>query len=323
MRGQEGAAAAANSIPFVGFGSEPLWSLKSARGWRSLVKLSRATLEARAHLKKWRPDVVFSTGGYGAAPVVFAARSLRIPYVVHEANSVPGRVNRMAAKGAYAFTSVFRTTERQVPGIKVTRTGQPIRVELRAAAAGLNPDPDTVLVLGGSQGSEFLNQNVPLAMAEWSGNPPQVVHATGRAHIDSVRSQLAALPNLDHYRAVPYLETEEIKDAYRTATVAVARSGGTLAELALFRLPSVLVPLPSSADQHQLRNAQEFASMSAATIIDQTRTSPRELREAIDAWISDPQRRKIAELALADWDIPDATERIIGIIEASVNSARI
>lgn len=320
IRGQESASAAAVSVPFIGFASEPLWSLRTPKGWRALAKLLRATITAKAYLRQKRPDAVFSTGGYGAAPVVFAARSLGVPYFVHEANSVPGRVNRMTAKGAKAFTSVFRATEKHVPGVKVIRTGQPIRAELRFAAKSRVPDANLLLVLGGSQGSEFLNQIVPAAVRIFAPKTPDVIHATGRSHIDLVQSRLLENSLTANYQAVPYLETADLARAYLLATIAIARSGGTLAEFALFRIPSVLIPLPTSADQHQLFNAREFEEMGAAVVLNQVETTPSDLKNAIESWLTSPERRAVAESALAAWDIPDATDRIVGIIEASIQS---
>ena len=114
-RGMERDLAGQAKIDFVGFAAEPLWSLKRARGWKSLVRLMQSRRAAKQWLRTQRVDVIFSTGGYAAGPVMGAARSLGIPYVVHEANSIPGRANRMFAAGAKAFTSVFRATATVIP----------------------------------------------------------------------------------------------------------------------------------------------------------------------------------------------------------------
>jgi UDP-N-acetylglucosamine--N-acetylmuramyl-(pentapeptide) pyrophosphoryl-undecaprenol N-acetylglucosamine transferase len=268
--------------------------------------------------------VVFSTGGYSAGPVVAAAKSLRIPYVIHEANSVPGRSNLVFASDAAFFTSVFKCTERFAPGIKLTRTGQPIRKELRDAATDIHPGPQ-ILVLGGSQGSEFLNAIVPMAAPRFKGL--RIMHATGRAHFDSVKVRIAGIENYD---VRPYLETPDLVEAYKSSSLVIARSGGTLAEIAMFGLPSILVPLPTSADDHQLHNAREFDAMEAATLLPQPMDRDMysdyavQMANHIEGWMADGPKRERARKALLDWDIPDATERIARLVqEAAAKHAQI
>jgi UDP-N-acetylglucosamine--N-acetylmuramyl-(pentapeptide) pyrophosphoryl-undecaprenol N-acetylglucosamine transferase len=309
LRGQEGEACRSRGIPFQGFPSAPLYSLKSPRGWRSLVGLMRASLSARVAMRNLRPDVVFSSGGYSAAPVLWAAKRLRVPTVLLESNSVPGRTTRMFLPSAKSFGYVFRHTDSYTWGGRGVRTGQPIRVALREAASSRAPSADPlVVVVGGSQGSAFLNEAMPKAAASLPG--VRFIHATGRSNFDAVSASVTGLG--DRYRLVPYLEQAELLEAYRTATLAVGRSGGTLAEFAAFRLPSVLVPLPQSADDHQLVNAQEFAAMHAATLCEQP---SEDLADQIRAWIDDAASRERAATAMAEWDLPDATARLVELIE--------
>lgn len=311
LRGQEGEACRVRGIPFQGFSSAPLYSLKTPRGWQSLIGLMRASLGAYASMRSLRPDTVFSSGGYSAAPVLWAARRLGVPMVLLESNSVPGRTTRMFLPTAKAFGYVFRHTDGFSWGGRGVRTGQPVRAALREAATSRSPDGEPlVLVVGGSQGSAFLNENVPKAAASLPG--VRFVHATGRAHFDAVSAAVAPLELGDRYRLVPFMEQEELLGVYRRATLAVGRSGGTLAEFAAFRLPSVLVPLPQSADDHQLENAREFAGMGAATLCEQPSA---DLAAQIERWVSDASARERAATALADWDLPDATTRLVELIE--------
>jgi UDP-N-acetylglucosamine--N-acetylmuramyl-(pentapeptide) pyrophosphoryl-undecaprenol N-acetylglucosamine transferase len=318
LRGQEGAACTARGIPFTGFAVEPLYSLRSLRGWRSLVGLLRARGGARRAMRELGADAVFSTGGYGAVPAMSAAQALRVPFVVHEANSIPGRANRMFGLNANAFTCVFTTTLKRYPNLRPVRTGQPVRRELREAAASREPDAlPLVLVLGGSQGSEFLNEAVPEAAARLGDRPVRFLHASGPKHIEALRRRTEALGLGQAYQAVGFLETDQMVDAYRRATLAVARSGGTLAEFAAVGLPSVLVPLPTSADDHQLHNAREFADMDAATLLEQSSATPEALAGAIGAWLDGEGRRERAQKMLAGWDLPHATGRIVEIVRGA------
>ncbi|AIE88154.1 UDP-N-acetylglucosamine--N-acetylmuramyl-(pentapeptide) pyrophosphoryl-undecaprenol N-acetylglucosamine transferase [Fimbriimonas ginsengisoli] len=328
LRGQESAACAARGISFLGFPSEPLWSLKTFGGWRALLALQRSRGMARRALRADRPDVVFSTGGFSAGPVVAAARDLGIPYIVHSADSVPPRSSAMFARQAFAFTTVFRSTEKFFTERPVTRTGQPIRDELRSAAATERPEGEpTVLVIGGSQGAEFLNTYVPLAAATGRFQA-RVIHATGPKHLEVTLDRIRKAGLGETYQAVPYLEAPALIQAMRSATVVVARAGGTLAELALFGLPTVLVPLPTSANDHQLHNAREFQAMEAATVLwqpDERRhpapeARPEAIAEAIAGWLSDAPRREAARHNLKEWDVPDATARIVSLIEQAAQS---
>lgn len=307
LRGQEGEASARLELPFVGFPSEPIYSIRTPRGWVALLKALRSARTAKKELRRVGADVVFSTGGYSAAPVVQAARSLGLPYVIHEANSVPGRSNRLFVKHAAHFTCVFHHTHRMFPGAK--RTGHPIRSELRAAARHVGARKPLVTVIGGSQGSAFLNRSIPEA-AGLLKLPVHFLHATGPKHIDALR--LLTLP--DGYDVRPFIEAPELAEAYATALVAIGRSGGTLAEYAVFRLPSVLVPMPTSADDHQLHNAREFVEMGAATLVPEAEATPQALATALEGWLADEPRRLRAAKALADWDMPNATATITDLV---------
>lgn len=311
MRGQESSACQRFGVPFVGFNVDPLYSLRSIRGLRALFKLQRARISVRRNLRNDRPDVVFSTGGYSAGAVVAAARDLKIPYVLHTADSNPARSNRIFAREAAEFTCVFRSTAKFMPERKVVRTGQPIRAELRRASevprvAG----PPTVLVLGGSQGSAFLNEAVPNAL---QGSDINVIHVAGKGHADGMRSAVSRA----NYRIEPYLDADALGEAFRAATLVVARSGGTIAEIAMFGLPSVLIPLPTSANDHQHHNAEEFSEMNAATLLRQSEADPERLASAIQSWIDDPDRREVARKALLDWDLPDATVKIADLVKTA------
>ena len=316
LRGQEQKITSELGIPFHGFPSEPLYSLKSIRGIKALIKLQQSRGMARRELKQLAPDIVFSTGGYSAGPVVAAARDLKIPYTIHTADSIPARSSSMFAKEAAAFTCTFRSTVDKMSGVKVVRTGQPIRRALREAARFIEDKPPMVLVVGGSQGSLFLNEKVPV-MAAQPGFETHVLHLTGPKHIESTRKLVESL-GIDHrYDTIPYLNADEMTAAYIQATVVIARSGGTLAELALFGLPSVLVPLPDSANNHQFHNAMEFVNMSAATLMPQLELTPNRLGESVAGWLTNPSRQATARDALKKWDVPDATERIVELIETA------
>ncbi len=313
LRGMEREAAARAGVAFRGFPSEPLLGIKSLAGLRSRVQMLRAIGMAVLAVRKHRPDYVFSTGGYGAVPVVFAARLLKVPFGIHEANSLPGRSNRAFARSARAFTCTFRSTPSFLPEVKVRRTGHPIREGLRRPP---NPSHQTVLVMGGSQGSRFLN-DVVYEVARARPNL-RIVHSVGKGDFERMRSRSLSQGHEIH----AYLDAAEIAKAYGEASLVIGRSGSSLAEFAATRAPSILVPLPTSADHHQYYNAREFAEMGAADIFWQPDSAAAPVSgvptatatavaEAIDAWVENPSRVEKARHNLEDWDRPDATRDIV------------
>ena len=319
LRGQESKICAARGVEFKGFPSEPLYSLKSIKGIQSLLRLAKAKRMAATELRRAGAEAVFSTGGYSAGPVVASARSIGIPYFIHEANSVPGRANLLFAKQAKAFTTLFKSTAKYTPGVNCTRVGQPIRREFRQACSNRKAEPDFVLCVGGSQGSEFLNGCVPRAFAGTTLGETRLLLASGPKNFDTTKRMVDELGIADRVAVKPYLETTEMLEAYQRASVVIGRSGSSLAEFAVFGIPSVLIPLPTSAGDHQLHNAEEFVDMNAATLIRQSDASPSSVAEAVASWISDSSRRTTAESALQEWDIPDATERIWRLITGAAN----
>ncbi len=308
-RGMEGAACEARGIQFVGLDSGPVYSPFSPAGIKALVGLFRASLVAKKKLQQWKPDVVFSTGGYSSAPVMRAAKQLGIPLAIHACDTIPGRSLRMFAKDARVVTSTFRATANALPGCNVVRTGHPIRQELRETIGKREPEDKFVLVLGGSGGAKFLNEVMPLVAPKLGG--AEILHSAGKTQYDQFKHLVDGIPNYDMR---PYLEADVLADAYRRASVIIARSGSGISEYAMARIPSILVPLPSSADDHQFHNAKEFESFGGASVLTQnlregeTQATSENIAREIFEWFADETGH--AQRGLAEWDAPDATIRI-------------
>lgn len=251
-------------------------------------------------LRKERPAAVFSTGGYSAAPTMAAARRLRIPLVIHEQNSIPGRSNRLFAPYAFRVGTTFHRSENEFPGACVERVGLPVRSALLNAEPGPAFD---VLAVGGSQGARAINDVVVLASER--GN---------------YRWRLIAGPSLFaevRERGSDFLHVDDLLDAaamgaaMRAVRAVVARAGAsTMTEVAALGLPSVLIPLPTAFADHQTENAREFADLGAAMMLPQERATPESLLAAVAVWMKDAERRERAKEALQKWYVPDATERI-------------
>jgi len=309
----------------VGFPSEPLTSFRSGKGWKALIRLLATTRSAKSALVNDRPDVVLSTGGYASAPVVQAARSLGIPYLLHEQNTVPGRTNRLLSPTALAVATVFRSGAEHFPKARVVRTGMPIRTELRQSAQGIfgigqsiEGNAPIVLVMGGSQGAAALNDAVLATAVRMRPGTATWLHITGVSHFESTINTKSKMRVQAPYEVKAFLEANEMASALFSASLAVCRSGaGTIAELAAFRKPSILVPYPHAFGNHQLHNAEEMESIGAAVVLDQKDLLPAALEGRIMAWLSDDDAQKTAASALADWDVPDAVERIFTLIDGN------
>lgn len=327
LRGQEGRACERAAIAFRGFPSEPLYSLKTPRGWRAMSRLLWAVVKARKVLKASRPHAVFSTGGYSSAPVVSAARAMGIPYVVHEQNSVPGRSNLLVAKKAASVATTFHAAAQHFEGCHVVRTGLPVREELRILAAAqkldIDPRPLNVLVVGGSQGAAALNEAALATAKRLTNYDLRWVHVTGKAHFETIFSTYEKLGIGSIYEVKSFLEGTAMGEAYAAANIVIGRSGaGTLSELAAFRIPSVLVPYPLAHAQHQLHNAREFEQLGAAVLLEQESLHPTKLQEAMEHWLTAPELREKAQSALVEWDQPDAARRILELVGAAATKKK-
>lgn len=322
LRGQESAACERESLDFFGLDVRPMYRIASRRGIGALLAFLRATRIAKRNLRADRPDVVFSTGGYGSAPAARAAVQLGIPLVLHEQNAVPGRVNRVMSSRAARVCIVFHRAESYFPADKCVRTGMPIRSVLRRTAQQAPPpldeDRPLVLVMGGSQGSQRLNDEALATSVRMNESPARWIQLTGKAFYEKTIESKAHLAVHEFHEVRPYVEADELAPILASCSVVVCRAGsGTLSELAAFRKPSILVPYPTAHAQHQLRNAEEFEALGAADAVPQDELQSSVLEEKLRRWLENPSRRAAAAEALAKWDIPDSAERILQTLQDS------
>lgn len=245
-----------------------------------IPKFFWSLIQALYRLYVLMPDVVFSKGGPGSLAVVIAARFYLIPVLVHESDAVPGLTNRISGKLARRVAVSFPEAEKFFSKKKTALTGNPIRRELLEgtldrfhAKRKMNFDPERplILVLGGSQGAEQLNEfvvgNLP-SLLDFS----QILHQTGIRNYESVstitRSIVGGQSSSPKYLAAPLFEGDRYKDALCAADIVISRSGSVIAEIAAFGKPSILVPLETSANDHQRANAYGYAATGAAEVFE-------------------------------------------------------
>ncbi|MDP2028358.1 MAG: undecaprenyldiphospho-muramoylpentapeptide beta-N-acetylglucosaminyltransferase [Thiobacillus sp.] len=293
------------------------------KGWLKKLLLPAMLLiafgQSLAAILKRRPDVVLGMGGYTAFPGGMMASLLSKPLVIHEQNSVGGLTNRvlacLAERVLIAFPKVFtHAHDKPIPCRRVTTewVGNPVRADISTAAKTERSGPLRLLVVGGSLGAQALNELVPKALALLPANQrPQVVHQSGRQHLDVLRANYAAAGVNAEVR--DYIE--DMAAAYQACDFAICRAGAmTVAELACAGVPAVLVPFPFAVDDHQTGNAEFLSDAGAAWLIQQKDLTADKLA----ALIGGLDREKLAAMAdkaraLAK---PDATARVADICEA-------
>ncbi len=269
--------------------------------WRTLRDNWRAWREASRLLDTRRPNVIVGCGGFASFPTLLAARRRRIPILLLEQNALPGRVTRWCAPWAETICCAFPQALDHLKSRRAITTGNPVRLTiqfLREAAATLEASTPTLLVLGGSQGAHGINAGVaelararPQLFAGWN-----VVHQTGERDRDAIDEAYRTCGV--HAEVVAF--TSELPRLYGEASLVISRAGATtLAELACARLPSILVPYPQAADDHQRANAKVFAEAGASLVIEQSGPDfPRRLAEALEPLLTDEtMRRQLSDAA--------------------------
>jgi UDP-N-acetylglucosamine--N-acetylmuramyl-(pentapeptide) pyrophosphoryl-undecaprenol N-acetylglucosamine transferase len=263
-------------------------------------------------------------GGFTSTAPILAGRMRGISTLIHESNAVPGKANRLAAKMVRAVLLGFKECAAFFPKVRTEITGTPIRSELKRLdrqsarqKLGLQAGVTTMLVMGGSQGASGINQAVIKSLPLLHNAPLQIVHLSGvrdeRFVADSYRRE-----RIPAYVAAFHHHMEEV---YSAADFTVARAGAaSLAEVAYFELPSILIPFPYAADDHQSRNAEIFARGQAAFVLKESELSPELLTQKIREMIDHPnQLRRMSESA-ARLALRDAANRVAVTMEKYTQS---
>ena len=314
-RGMEATLLPARGEKLVLLESAPIKGQGLLGGLRGITTAAGAMPDGRAVVRKIGPRVVLSVGGYAAGPVALAARTLGVPVALLEPNSVLGLSNWLMTPLVSRAYVAFPEVERRFRPSVARRFGIPLRRGFDAVPYAPAPGKLHVLVLGGSQGAEALNQRVPLAIAQLGTDFPTltVLHQAGRDRDAEVRalydraSDEAGLSGRIEVRAF----LDYMPRALAEADVVIARAGaGSLAELCAVGRAGILVPFPFAADDHQRKNAESLSKDSAAVTLLQSDASPERLAKELSALFESPNRR----LALADAarrrGVPDAARRI-------------
>lgn len=226
--------------------------------------------EARKFLKGYRPDVVFSKGGFVSVPVVRAATTLGIPCIIHESDMTPGLANKICIPAARKVCCNFPETLKLLPEDKAVLTGSPIRAELAQGnklagldLCGFNANTPVIMVIGGSLGAANVNKAVRAALPSLLGDF-QIVHLCGKDKVDNL------LLNTPGYKQFEYIKAE-LKDLFAMADIVISRAGANaICELLALKKPNILIPLPASSSRgDQLLNARSFEAQGFSIVIEE------------------------------------------------------
>jgi len=289
-------------IDVEGFQSSKL----SFASLKVLLGQLKAITKVKKLLKQRKIDVVFTTGGYIAAPAILAAYWARIPVVLHESNSIPGKVTRFLSKFCSTTAIGFKETENFLS--KSILVGNPVRKEFLTPQnldIPLNNEQFLIVIVGGSQGALALNKMVRACLSTWLKEECVIVHLTGEKDCLDL--------GLSGYYSFPFYAN--MAGLLQRANLAISRSGSaTLAELSATSTPSILIPFPYAAEDHQFHNAKSFSQAGAALLYRQSEINENILEKLVLDLLKNPHKLEEMKIQTKKLAMPDTVKQIAQII---------
>lgn len=331
-------------VPAAGLRLEVIKAGKLQRyiSWKTVKGVGRVPVgmgQAIGIVRKFHPDVAFTSGGYVAVPAGLAARLNGVPLLMHQQDVPPNLSNKLLGPLATYISVAFQASMQYFPASKTLLLGNPLRQEMLAVrqtspqdarvALKLDPALPVLLVTGGSQGARHLNQVVCRALPQLLPNC-QLLQISGTKLFaetrDLAEQTMAGLDDSlrSRYRLVPYM-SDEMPLALQAAELVICRSGAsTLCELAALEKPSILVPLPPAiGSSPQEQNAAVFGAAQAAEVVRNADLSPEILAERVYSVISQPARLQTSQAALRQFAKPQATKAIVETILKMAQGSRV
>ena len=271
-------------------------------------------IQAFYYMLLYKPDIIFSKGGYGSFPTVVIGWLFRIPVISHESDSVPGAANRLLSIFSKKIIVSFPGEYDSLPNKKIEYIGNPMRQMDKGIKSdalkefSLIPDKPTLLIIGGSQGSHQINMLVQDILPELT-DKYQIIHQVGKNK----------LPELDkefkNYHMYEFLNENGMKNAYAAADLVISRAGaGSIFEIAMTGKPSILIPLKHDPSNHQKENAKRYAEAGACIVLDPRKVLPRTLLENINDLMNNQDKRDKMSKAAKAFAKPDAAKKIAEFI---------
>ena len=314
-------------IPALGYKivGLPVAGLQRRLDWRNLLvpyKVLKSVWQARRVIRDFSADVVVGFGGYASAPVLWAAQRMGVPTVIQEQNSYAGLTNKILARGARRICVAYDGMERFFAEDKIVMTGNPLRGNFApakeksveaAAYYGLSVDKPTILVVGGSLGTRTLNEMMKRWILSLESDPDvQVIWQTGKFYEREMQEFLSSRPTKGVWQGA---FIERMDYAYEMADVVISRSGAcTVSELCLVGKPTLFVPSPNVAEDHQTKNARALVDKDAALMVSDREAVERGMPMALSL-LTDKVRLASLKENIARLGIRDAADRVVRQIE--------
>ena len=320
----------ANGIRFVPTSAGKMRNYFSILNFFDYFKTAWGVLRSVLRVFFLYPDVVFGKGGYASFPTLLAAKLFKIPVIIHESDATPGRVNKWAGAFAKKIAVSFPEAAHYFPKEKVAFTGNPIRKAVLVPAREgafeflkLNKDLPVIYVTGGSQGAQALNECLLAALPQLL-EKYQIIHQTGDDNLKDISNRAKVImgdnTNLVRYRPIGYLNDLATRMAAGAANFVISRAGSTIFEIASWGLPSILIPLPTAAEDHQTKNAYAYARAGACVVIEQNNLTPGLLVSEINRILGhEPVRRAMGNAARAFARVDAASLIASAIIDIAIS----
>jgi UDP-N-acetylglucosamine--N-acetylmuramyl-(pentapeptide) pyrophosphoryl-undecaprenol N-acetylglucosamine transferase len=289
-------------------GFQERFSLKTIKTFFGLIL---AIFKVKNLIQKQKIELIFTTGGYIAAPTILAARLTGIPVILHESNFIPGKVTKWFSAFYHTIALGFAETKKYLPQAKTIWVSTPVRTQFRSPQTLNLPIPDHVplmVILGGSQGAVAVNQLVRQCVQSWLDTGTYIVHLTGEKDPEA-NSFIHP-----HYLTMPFYDN--IAGLLQRADLAISRAGaGALTELAVTQTPAILIPYPYAAENHQFYNAKVFEEAGAAIVFLQSNLDVSQLENQVLDLLNFPEKRALMREKMKDLSIADSAERVADLIK--------
>lgn len=284
-----------------------------------ILLLPFAFFYALGVLFKFMPDVVFGKGGGVTIPIIIAAWLYRIPIIIHDSDSIPGKANQFLAKFAKKIAVSFEKTKKYFPPKKTALTGNPIRMnilngskEIAKQIFQIKTQKPVIFIIGGSQGAKQINDLILEILGDLLTNY-EIIHICGKRNFKEISKEVKLLfiPEiLERYHLFPFLK-EEIIHAYAVSDIVISRAGaGTIFEIAALGKPSIIIPLSNSANNHQIENAYEYAKYGATIVLEEANLTPHMFLQKLNLILTDNNLREKMSKAAKKFSTPQAAQLI-------------
>ena len=281
---------------------------------RIFAKLLLSVLEVRKLLKKGNFQAVLTTGGYIAAPAILAARSLGLPVVLHESNALPGKVTRWLSPLCTRVAIGFESAAQYLPRAQTVYVGTPVRAQFRVnqpLELEIPLEAPLIVVVGGSQGAVSLNQMVRQCAPAWIDAGAWIVHLTGENDPEATSF------SHPHYFGLPFYN--DMAGLFHRANLAISRAGaGSMTELAMTQTPSILIPYPYAAEDHQTYNAKVFADAGAALLFPQDRLTAEALQTKVLGLLRSPETLQKMTAAAGKLAVINSAELLAALVKTLI-----